>query len=109
MLGPETYKRWTAPFCDGSYYTGSWEQGSQIRFLTPAGEGMVKIGGLAGLHQHVNELFRCDNPSDAQSRREDLRECADVNERSGYGAVEFKQRGQSGALVAQIAVCVVFQ
>ena len=41
MLGPETYKRWTAPFCDGSYYTGSWEQGSPIRFLTPAGEGMV--------------------------------------------------------------------
>lgn len=41
MLGPETYKVWTAPFCEGSYYTGSWEKGQKIRFLTPAGEGMV--------------------------------------------------------------------
>lgn len=41
MLGPETYKAWTAPFCEGSYYEGSWEQGRKIRFLTPSGEGMV--------------------------------------------------------------------
>jgi len=41
MLGPETYKVWTAPFCEGSHYIGSWEQGQKIRFLTPTGEGMV--------------------------------------------------------------------
>lgn len=41
MLGAETYPRWTAPFTVGSYFVGSWQQGSRIRFLAPSGEGMV--------------------------------------------------------------------
>jgi hypothetical protein len=41
MLGPETFKQWTAPFAEGSYFEGSWEQGERIRFLTPNGEGMT--------------------------------------------------------------------
>ena len=41
MLAPQTYREWTAPFCEGSYYEGSWDAGARIRFLTPQGEGMV--------------------------------------------------------------------
>lgn len=41
MLGPETFRQWTAVFAPGSYYEGSWEQGAKIRFLTPSGEGMT--------------------------------------------------------------------
>lgn len=41
MLGADTYPRWTAAFSEGSYYEGSWSQGSSIRFLSPSGEGMV--------------------------------------------------------------------
>ncbi|RMH19078.1 MAG: SRPBCC domain-containing protein [Acidobacteria bacterium] len=41
MLGEETYPRWTAVFAEGSYYEGSWDEGSRIRFLTPSGDGMV--------------------------------------------------------------------
>ena len=41
MLGPGSYREWTAPFCEGSYYEGTWDQGARIRFLTPQGEGMV--------------------------------------------------------------------
>lgn len=43
MLSPETYKQWTAAFCDGSYYEGSWEQGASIRFLGPSAEGMKAV------------------------------------------------------------------
>ena len=39
MLGPETYRAWTAPFCEGSYYEGSWNTGDRIRFLGPGGAG----------------------------------------------------------------------
>lgn len=35
MLGPESYKEWTAAFNPGSRYEGSWEQGSTIRFIGP--------------------------------------------------------------------------
>lgn len=41
MLELDTYRDWTAAFCEGSTYEGSWAQGSRIRFLTPSGEGMV--------------------------------------------------------------------
>ncbi len=41
MLADQTYREWTAPFHEGSYYEGSWEQGSDIRFLSPDGNGMV--------------------------------------------------------------------
>lgn len=40
MLQPETYKEWTSAFTEGSYYEGSWEKGSEIKFLTPDGVGM---------------------------------------------------------------------
>lgn len=43
MLGAEGYKAWTAPFCEGSTFEGSWETGSKIRFLTPSGDGMTAV------------------------------------------------------------------
>lgn len=42
MLAPDSYRSWTAPFHEGSYYEGSWEKGQRVRFLTPGGQmGMV--------------------------------------------------------------------
>ncbi|MDP4301522.1 SRPBCC family protein [Leptothrix discophora] len=41
MLGAETYKVWAAAFCEGTYYVGSWDAGSKMRFLAPSGEGML--------------------------------------------------------------------
>lgn len=43
MLAPDSYRAWTAPFAEGSYYDGSWEKGAKIRFLTPSGEGMSSL------------------------------------------------------------------
>jgi uncharacterized protein YndB with AHSA1/START domain len=39
MLGQETYRVWTTPFGEGSYYEGSWNTGDRIRFLGPNGDG----------------------------------------------------------------------
>jgi len=33
MLSDTTYREWTAAFHPGSYYDGSWDKGSEIRFL----------------------------------------------------------------------------
>lgn len=42
MLGPESFRRWAAEFAPGSYFEGSWEQGTRIRFLAPpSGDGML--------------------------------------------------------------------
>lgn len=40
MLEPDSYRRWTAAFMEGSYYEGSWERGAEIRFLAPGMGGM---------------------------------------------------------------------
>ncbi len=41
MLGEESYREWANVFHEGSYYQGSWEEGSKILFLGPEGSGMV--------------------------------------------------------------------
>ena len=43
MLAPDTYQEWAAPFCEGSYYEGSWNGGDRIRFLAPNGSGMTAV------------------------------------------------------------------
>jgi hypothetical protein len=42
-LTDETYRIWTAPFCEGSYFEGSWDQGSKMKFLSPSGHGMTSV------------------------------------------------------------------
>jgi len=41
MLAQDSYREWTAAFAPGSHYEGSWDQGAEIRFLAPTGDGMV--------------------------------------------------------------------
>ncbi|HET6528496.1 MAG TPA: SRPBCC domain-containing protein [Balneolaceae bacterium] len=43
MLEDKTYREWTSAFHEGSHYEGSWEEGSEIRFLDPDGNGMVSV------------------------------------------------------------------
>ncbi|QHE87044.1 SRPBCC family protein [Hydrogenophaga sp. BPS33] len=43
MLDPQSYREWTKPFMEGSYFEGSWDEGCTIRFLAPNGEGMVAM------------------------------------------------------------------
>lgn len=41
LFNDDTYRQWTAPFCEGSYAETDWQQGSRARFLSPDGGGMV--------------------------------------------------------------------
>ena len=41
MLEDATYRKWTAPFIEGSYFVGDWSKGSSIQFLGPDGTGMI--------------------------------------------------------------------
>ena len=43
MLQQETYRIWTAEFMEGLYYEGSWEEGENIRFLSPDGSGLTSV------------------------------------------------------------------
>jgi hypothetical protein len=54
MIGSETYKRWTADFCEGSYFEGSWNAGEKIRFLSPDGGGMTSIIAENKPHQSIS-------------------------------------------------------
>lgn len=33
MLNSPTYEQWTAAFCEGSRFEGSWDPGQTLRFL----------------------------------------------------------------------------
>lgn len=47
MLSEDTYPQWTAAFNPGSYFKGSWEEGSKILFLGPNPDGTGE-GGMIG-------------------------------------------------------------
>jgi len=44
MLENKTYREWTGAFHEGSYYQGSWDKGSDIKFLA---EDEGKLSGMA--------------------------------------------------------------
>ena len=54
MLGAETYKVWTSPFCEGTYFVGSWDKGARIHFLAPSGDGMVAVIAENTPHEYVS-------------------------------------------------------
>lgn len=54
MLDADSYREWTRPFMEGSYYEGSWDEGATIRFLSPSGEGMVAIVERNQPHEFIS-------------------------------------------------------
>jgi Activator of Hsp90 ATPase homolog 1-like protein len=51
MLDDQPYREWTKAFNEGSYYKGSWEQGSKILFLGPD----PKTGKEGGMVSRIAE------------------------------------------------------
>ncbi|KQW45368.1 MULTISPECIES: SRPBCC domain-containing protein [unclassified Roseateles] len=54
MLDPIAYRDWTRAFCEGSYYEGSWAEGSRMRFRDPDGNGMDAIVEQNRLHERLS-------------------------------------------------------
>ncbi len=53
MMEQETYRMWTVPFHEGSYYEGDWTiAGSTVRFLGPSEDGT----GEGGMLSRVKEV-----------------------------------------------------
>lgn len=52
MLEDATYREWTKVFCPGSYYEGSWNEGSEIRFF---GEDENGNSGADGMYSRIKE------------------------------------------------------
>ncbi len=51
MLADATYRDWTSAFHPGSYYKGSWEEGSKILFIGPD----EKDGSEGGMVSRIKE------------------------------------------------------
>ncbi|MFT3681408.1 MAG: SRPBCC domain-containing protein [Ferruginibacter sp.] len=50
MLGDTTYRQWTKPFNETSYFEGNWEKDTEIRFL-----GTGKDGKAEGMYSRIKE------------------------------------------------------
>lgn len=59
MLDDTSYRLWTKPFHESSYYKGNWEEGSEIEFLGPWKDPETGEEGLAGMAARikVNRLY----------------------------------------------------
>lgn len=55
MLEDATYRQWTIAFAPGSQYVGSWEQGSEIKFLSEDfKQGMYSRIRENRLHEYIS-------------------------------------------------------
>ncbi|MBW8331321.1 MAG: SRPBCC domain-containing protein [Prolixibacteraceae bacterium] len=43
LWNDDSYKQWTAVFCEGSCAVSDWNEGSKIRFLDANGNGMFSV------------------------------------------------------------------
>ncbi len=57
MLNDATYRQWTASFCPGSYYQGSWDKGSKILFLGPNPETGKEGGMVSRIAENIPHEF----------------------------------------------------
>lgn len=55
LLDKDTYKEWASVFSPGSYFKGSWEEGSKILFLGPDPDGNGEGGMVSQIKE--NRLF----------------------------------------------------
>jgi hypothetical protein len=57
LLQDGSYREWTSVFMPGSYYEGSWDEGSKILFKSPEGDGMT-----SRIHLHkANEILTIEH------------------------------------------------
>lgn len=54
LIGEQTYPAWTAAFSEGSYFTGSWDEGARIQFRSPGGDGMSSVIAENRLHEFIS-------------------------------------------------------
>lgn len=52
MLEDATYREWTNAFNPGSFFEGSWEKGSEIRFLGPD----PSTGKTGGMYSRIHDI-----------------------------------------------------
>jgi len=93
LLDDAGYRDWTSAFCDGSYYEGSWEPGSEIQFLTPEGQGlMARVAQLeAPAHvqlRHQAEIENFQVKADGSANWKDCREEYWLHEEAGGTRVD---------------------
>jgi hypothetical protein len=64
MLDKTTYEQWSSVFSPGSSFEGSWQEGSEIRFVGPSPSGDGTMGGMLGVirehrpHEFVSIEYR---------------------------------------------------
>jgi hypothetical protein len=58
MLGEESYREWTSVFMPGSFYKGSWDEGSKILFLAPD-----ETGKTSGMVSRIKESRKYEHVS----------------------------------------------
>ena len=61
LWNDDTYRQWTAVFHEGSYAKSDWEEGANIQFLGPDGNGMYsrihkKVPNTQMTFEHLGEI-----------------------------------------------------
>lgn len=104
MLDEESYGKWTAAFAPGCHFKGSWEEGSEIQFLSPN-----RIGEMDGMFSKIKENKPAEKITiEHQGIIQDSKEISEGNETEKWsGAIEsysFKEEDGSTLLTVKMDI-----
>ncbi|RMA64696.1 SRPBCC domain-containing protein [Ulvibacter antarcticus] len=89
LFTDENYPKWVEVFCEGSYAKTDWNEGSDVEFLTPSGEGMFsiieqKIPNQLMIFNHLGMIKDGKKIHDKKSKQwENAKESYELNEKDG--------------------------
>lgn len=102
MLEDVTYRQWTAAFHEGSYYKGSWEQGSEIKFLGPNEDGTE--GGMYAIIE-VNRPYEFISIKHLGELHNGVQKPWSIEEgQEGYENYTFKEINGSTELIVDLKI-----
>jgi uncharacterized protein YndB with AHSA1/START domain len=102
MLDEKGYRQWTTAFCETSYYEGSWEKDSKIRFIGVNKEGKQE-GMVSRIRENIPNSFVSIEHLGFLDGNNEITSGPSVE--SWAGALEnYSFRGEDGKTIVSIAI-----
>jgi hypothetical protein len=102
MLDEQGYRQWTTAFCETSYYEGSWEKDSKIRFIGVNKEGKQE-GMVSRIRENIPNSFVSIEHLGFLDGNNEITSGPSVE--SWAGALEnYSFRGEDGKTIVSIAI-----
>lgn len=105
MLSDATYRIWTGPFCQGSYFKGDWSEGSKMLFLAPSTEGAGESGLVSRVKTNrLHEQLSLEHQGLVMNDIEDIRSPMALMWKGAHETYTFSEKDGETELTVELDI-----